>query len=232
MRIYDTQRSGNAWKVRLFASLRGIELERITLSIDRGDLKQASFLAKSPLAQVPVLELDDGRLISESFAILFYLAQGSPWWPADAFAQAQVLTWLSFEQALHMRPIAQRRLHLGLRRDKGENDADMKACRAEALEALRLLDKRLGDQGAHRWVATAGHPSIADIALYPYTRMAPLGGLALDGFPHILAWLEKIEALPGYQPLFPGRPDLNLSTRELQLRQPTAPIRPRTSGSQ
>lgn len=58
MRLYDTQRSGNAWKVRLFASLLGIELERITLSIDKGDLRQESFLAKSPLAQVPVLELE------------------------------------------------------------------------------------------------------------------------------------------------------------------------------
>jgi glutathione S-transferase len=213
MRIYDTQRSGNAWKVRLFASLRGLPLERTTLSIDKGDLKQASFLAKSPLAQVPVLELDDGRLISESFAILFYLAQGSPWWPAAPFAQAQVLTWLSFEQALHMRPIAQRRLHLSLRRDKSETDPDMRACKTEALEALRLLDTRLRQQGPDRWVA-ADHPTIADVALYPYTRMAPLGGLDLDAFPDVVRWLARVEALPGYQPLFPGRPELNLSTQE------------------
>ena len=214
MRLYDTQRSGNAWKVRLLASLLGIELERITLSIDKGDLGQASFLAKNPLAQVPVLELDDGRLISESFAILYYLALGTPWWPADAVTQAQVLTWLSFEQALHMRPIAQLRLHLSLRRDRSADDADMKACRSEALEALRLLDHRLGEQGPGKWVATADHPSIADIALYPYTRMAPLGGLDLDAFAHLPRWLARIEALPGYQPLFPGQPELNLSTRE------------------
>ena len=214
MRIYDTQRSGNAWKVRLFASLLGLKLDRITLSIDKGDLRQASFLATNPLAQVPVLALDDGRTLSESFAILFYLAQGTPWWPADAFAQAQVLTWLSFEQALHMRPIAQLRLHLSLRRDRSVDDADMKACRSEALEALRLLDHQLGEQGPGKWVATADHPSIADIALYPYTRMAPLGGLDLDAFAHLPRWLARIEALPGYQPLFPGQPELNLSTTE------------------
>jgi glutathione S-transferase len=215
MRLYDTQRSGNAWKVRLLASLLGIELERITLSIDKGDLRQASFLTRSPLAQVPVLELDDGRLISESFAILFYLAQGTPWWPADAFNQAQVLTWLSFEQSLHMRPIAQLRLHLGLRRDKSQNDADMIACKAEALEAIRLLDDRLRVQGPNRWVATDRRPSIADIALYPYTRLSALGGIGLDSFPALQGWLARIEELPGYQPLFPGRPDLTLSTREL-----------------
>ncbi len=215
MRIYDTQRSGNAWKVRLLASLLGLELERITLSIDKGDLRQASFLATNPLAQVPVLVLDDGRILSESFAILFYLAQGTPWWPADAFAQAQVLTWLSFEQALHMRPIAQLRLHLGMRRDKSADAADMRACRTEALEALRLLDNRLGGQGPGKWVATADHPSIADIALYPYTRLSPLGGLDLAAFAHVTGWLARIEALPRYQALFPGRPELNLSTKEL-----------------
>ncbi|MFI5032352.1 MAG: glutathione S-transferase family protein [Reyranellales bacterium] len=215
MRLYDTQRSGNAWKVRLLASLLGLDLERITLSIDKGDLKQASFLATNPLAQVPVLELDDGRTLSESFAILFYLAQGTAWWPADAFAQAQVLTWLSFEQAQHMRPIAQLRLHLGMRRDRSADDADMKACRTEALDVLRLLDNRLGEQGPDKWVATADHPSIADIALYPYTRLSPLGGLDLDAFPHVSGWLARIEALPGYQALYPGRPELNLSTKEI-----------------
>ncbi len=214
MRLYDTQRSGNAWKVRLLASLLGIKLDRITLSIDKGDLRQASFLAPNPLAQVPVLVLDDGRTLSESFAILFYLAQGTAWWPADAFAQAQVLTWLSFEQAQHMRPIAQLRLHLGMRRDKSADDADMKACRSEALDVLRLLDNQLGEQG-RQWVATADHPSIADIALYPYTRLSPLGGLDLDAFPHVSGWLARIEALPGYQALYPGRPELNLSTKEI-----------------
>jgi len=215
MRIYDTQRSGNAWKIRLLASLLGLKLERITLSIDKGDLKKASFLAKSPLAQVPVLELDDGRTISESFAILFYLAQGSRWWPIDPFEQAQVLTWLSFEQALHMRPIARLRLHLSLRRNKSADDLDMKTCKVEALEALRLLDKRLLGQGPGGWVATGGLPSIADVALYPYTRLSPLGGIDLDAFPAILGWLGRVESLPGYQALFPGRPELNLSTNEL-----------------
>jgi glutathione S-transferase len=213
MRLYDTQRSGNAWKVRLLASLLGLELERITLSIDKGDLKQASFLATNPLAQVPVLVLDDGRTLSESFAILFYLAQGTAFWPADAFAQAQVLTWLSFEQAQHMRPISRLRLHLSMRRDKTPDDADMKACRAEALEVLRLLDNQLGEQG--KWVATADHPSIADIALYPYTRLSPMGHLDLAAFPHVTRWLARIEARPGYQALFPGRPELNLETREI-----------------
>jgi len=214
MRLYDTQRSGNAWKVRLMAGLLGLDLPRVTLSIDRGDLAAPDFVARNPLRQVPVLELDDGTRLAESMAILAYLADGTPYWPADRLARAQVMTWLSFEQAQHMRPLAQRRLHLALRRDKGPDDPDMQACRVEATEALERLDAQLGRQGRHGWVATAAHPSIADVALYPYTRMAPLGGLDLASFPHIGPWLARIEALPGYQPLFPGRPDLTLSTDE------------------
>jgi glutathione S-transferase len=214
MRIYDTQRSGNAWKVRLLAGFLGIALERTTLSIDRGDLKKPSFLDRNPLAQVPVLELDDGRTLSESLAILFYLAEGTAWLPADRFAHAGVLTWLSFEQALHMRPLAQLRLHLSLRRDMTPDDPDMKTYRAEAHEALRLLDQRLAKQGAGGWVATGEAPSIADVALYPYTRMAPLGGIELTQYSHLSPWLRRIEDLPGYQALFPGRPELNLSTVE------------------
>lgn len=214
MRLYDTQRSGNAWKVRLLAGFLDVTLERTTLSIDKGDLRKPSFLARNLLAQVPVLELADGRTLSESIAILFYLAHGTRWLPADRFAQASILTWLSFEQALHMRPLAQLRLHLSLRRDKMPDDPDMTACRAEAHEALRLLDQRLASQGERAWVATNDAPSIADVALYPYTRMAPLGGIELEQYPRLVSWLQRIEALPGYQPLFPGHPELNLSTVE------------------
>lgn len=216
MRLYDTQRSGNAWKIRLLAGLLGMDLPRTTLSIDKGDLRDPAFVKKHPLRQVPILELDDGQTVSESMAILFYLSAETPFWPTDTLTQSRVLTWLSFEQALHMRPLAQLRLHLSLRRDRQPDDLEMRACRAEAEEALTLLNDQLGRQGKGGWIATADRPSIADVALYPYTRMAPLGGLNLDAFPNLAPWLEQIERLPGYQPLFPGRPDLNLSTRELQ----------------
>lgn len=215
MRLYDTQRSGNAWKVRLMAGLLGIDLPRTTLSIDKGDLRNPSFVQRHLLRQVPILELDDGTTLSESMAILHYLAAGSAYWPSDRVDQAHVLTWLSFEQAQHMRPLAQLRLHLSLRRDMKPDDADMRACRAEATEALDRLNEQLARQGAGSWVATHKHPSITDVALYPYTRMASLGGLDLAAFPHLEPWLRQVELLPGYQALFPGRPEMNLSTQEV-----------------
>lgn len=215
MRLYDTQRSGNAWKIRLMAGLLGIDLARVTLSIDKGDLSARSFTERHLLRQVPILEFADGSTLEESMAILFHLSHGSAYWPADRLAQARVLTWLSFEQAQHMRPLAQLRLHLSLRRDMKADDPHMQACRMEALEALDRLNEQLSRQGKDAWVATRNHPSIADVALYPYTRMAPLGGIDLKDFPNLEPWLERIEELPGYQPLFPARPDMNLSTREV-----------------
>jgi glutathione S-transferase len=214
VRIYDTRRSGNAWKVRLLAGLLGIALERRTLSIDRGDLRTPSFRALNPLAQVPVLELDDGRTISESIAILQYLARGTPWWPDEPFDQAQVLMWLSFEQSRHMRPLAELRLHLCLRRDRTPGDGDMVRFRAEAGIVLGLLDAQLARQGGVQWVATADMPSIADVALYPYTRLAPMGGIDLGRFSHLAPWFARIERLKGYQSLFPDRDDLVHSTSE------------------
>lgn len=214
MKLYDTQRSGNAWKVRLMAGLLGVPLARQTLSIDRGDLAQPAFLAIAPLAQVPVLELDDGSHLAESMAILYYLAQSTAWWPQAPADQARVLSWLAFEQERHMKPLAKLRLHLALHRNRDPRAPEMQAHAHEARQALALLEAQLQRQGPAGWVATAQHPSIADVALYPYTRMAPMGGIDLAAYPGTLAWLQRIEDLPGYAALFPGEPGRNLSTIE------------------
>lgn len=213
--LYDTQRSGNAWKVRLMAGLLGMPLERRTLSIDRGDLRTPAWKLRAPMGQVPLLQLDDGSFLAEAFAILFYLAHDSLWWPLAPVEQARVLSWLSFEQERHMKPLARLRLHLSLLRDRSADDADMRHLATEARQALDILDARLAAQGPAGWVATPALPSIADVALYPYTRLAPLAGIDLAFYPHIGSWLARIDALPGYEPLFPGRPELNLSTVEI-----------------
>ncbi|SPU49690.1 glutathione S-transferase family protein [Bordetella trematum] len=212
--LYDTLRSGNGWKVRLMAGLLGVPLQRQSLSIDRGDLAQESFTRIAPLGQVPVLRLPDGQHLAESAAILQYLAWGTPWWPEGREAQAQVLSWLSFEQDRHMKPLAQLRLHLALHQRGNPQEEPFAGYAVAAHAALRILEARLQAQGPQGWVASQQTPTIADVALYPYTRMAPMGGIALEDYPAILAWLGRIEQLPGYQPLFPGQPDRNLSTVE------------------
>ncbi|MGB3288550.1 MAG: glutathione S-transferase family protein [Burkholderiaceae bacterium] len=212
--LYDTLRSGNAWKVRLLAGLLGLPLERRTLSIDKGDLAQQAFLAVAPMAHVPVLRLQDGTHLAESMAILHYLARGTPWWPEDPLAQAQVLSWLSFEQDRHMKPLAQLRLHLALHKCGDPQSEPFLGYAKAARAALQILEAQLRHQGDSGWVATPHSPSIADVALYPYTCMAPMGGIGLEPYPAIQNWLRRIEGLPGYQALFPGQVERNFSTEE------------------
>ncbi|MCV9938337.1 glutathione S-transferase family protein [Boseaceae bacterium BT-24-1] len=215
MRLHDTQRSGNAWKVRLLAGFTGRALERRTLSIDKGDLKAPEFSAVSRFRQVPVLELEDGRTIVESAAILFFLAQGTSWWPDDSAERVDVLTWMSFEQSRHMHPLAQLRLHRSLHPSRPVDPRDVAEWECKASQALAFLEERLSQAKDGEWLATVHHPSIADIALYPYTRLARMGHIDLDGLPHVRDWLSRIEKLPNYTALFPGRLELNESTSEI-----------------
>lgn len=215
MKLYDTQRSGNAWKVRLLAGFLGVPLERITLSIDKGELQSAHFRHVALLGQVPVLETDSGEHLCESMAILHYLAQGSAWWPQDPLDQARVLTWLSFEQDRHMRPLAKLRLHFGLKTLPSATLQDVQRWAAEAHEALAIMNDHLGS-GPVAWIATGAAASIADVALYPYTRMAAMGHVELAAFPHVEHWLGRLEQLNGYQFLFPNIPNSNLMTSETE----------------
>ncbi|WID99828.1 glutathione S-transferase family protein (plasmid) [Bosea vestrisii] len=214
LRLYDTQRSGNAWKVRLLAGYIGQPLERSTLSIDKGDLETPEFRAIARFRQVPVLEMPDGRRIAESGAILFFLAQGTDWWPKDPLEQADVLSWMSFEQSSHMHPLAQLRLHRALHPDRNVERSKVEEWESKANGALAVLEERLSQVEEGDWLATHSQPSIADIALYPYTRMAGMGGIELDNKPGVSNWLKRVESLPGYSALFPGRAELNESVVE------------------
>lgn len=215
IRLYDTQRSGNAWKIRIMAGLLGQPLERRTLSIDRGDLRTPAFAKLSRFHQVPLLEFPDGSTIPESMAILFFLSAGTPWWPADRLAQAEVMSWLSFEQSRHMPPLAQLRLHLAIHPGWPLAAEQRASWQRQAEEALSILNARLLEGGGEGWVAGAGQPSIADVALYPYSRLARMAGLDLARFEAVSDWIGRFEALPGYQPLFPGRPELNEHAEEI-----------------
>lgn len=213
LKLYDTLRSGNAWKIRLLASMLDIPLERITLSIDRGDLSRAEFLAVAPLRQVPVLQLEDGSHLPESIAILYYLAAGTAWWPDGIAERARVLQWCAFEQERHMRPLAQLRLRRALHKDRSDA-SDLAHFECDACSALSIMEVQLASFATTQWIAGSERPSIADLALYPYTCMAPMGKIDLEPYPAVRAWLARVEALPGYQSLFPGQPHRNLSTAE------------------
>jgi glutathione S-transferase len=106
LRLYDSRLSGNAWKVRILLTQLGIPFERVTLDLAKGAAAEPAFRAKSRFARVPVLELEDGRTIVESAAIMLYLAEGSSLLPDDRYLRAEVTSWLTFEQADLLRALA------------------------------------------------------------------------------------------------------------------------------
>jgi len=196
LRLYDSRMSGNAWKVRILLTQLGIPFERVTLNLAQGDATQPAFRAKSRFARVPVLEFEDGRTMVESAAIMLHLAEGTPFLPDDAFLRAEVTSWLFFEQADLLRDLAVPRFY-GMR-GIAEQMSDRIAIHQEG--GYRGLGT-LGDWLAtHDWLVDNRY-TIADIGMFAYVSMAPVGGYDLERFPSIGAWLARFEAQPGWVPL-------------------------------
>ena len=194
MVLYNSQTSGNCWKVRqLFAHL-GIEYERREVDvIDRSGRKE--LLGDiNPALRVPTLVFDGGRSLGESNAITFFFAEGTPYLPEDRFERAQVLQWQFFEQYSHEPFIAVARFWQTVLGEGERYATELVEKRAGGYAALDAMERHL-----------AGNPffagdrySIADIALYAYTHVAPEGGFALEPYPAIRAWLDRVAAQPGH----------------------------------
>jgi glutathione S-transferase len=195
MLLYNSQTSGNCYKVRLLFAHLGIEYERREVDVvDRSN--RAELLGSlNPGLRVPTLVLDDGRALGESNAIMFYFAEGSEYLPEDRFERAQVLQWLFFEQYSHEPYIAVARFWMLSGVDVPE--ADREAKRRGGAAALRAMDRHLTD----RPFLVADRYTIADIALYAYTHVAPEGGFELEPYPAIEAWLRRVATQPGHVPI-------------------------------
>lgn len=198
MKLYDSKLSGNAWKVRLMLRHLDLPFLRETLNLAEGRQKSAEFAAMNPFRRVPVLQLDDGRCLSESAAILAYLAEGTELLPAEPVARAQVLAWLAFEQADLLRFLAYPRFFTMT--GQAAQMADVIAHYKEvAMPALARVEEALATRD---WIA--GHAlSVADFGLYAYIRLAPEGGYNYADLSAIRAWLARFEALPRYEALVP-----------------------------
>lgn len=197
LELADTLRSGNAWKIRLACGYMGLSIKRRTFDIVQGDLETNAFARINPWRQVPALLTPEGEWLAESQAILWYLGLGTSWLPGGRLEQSQVSSWLSFEQTQHMHAFAQPRLLIHLRNTAQVDDPAMRAWREIGMKAAALMDAHL----AGRDYLVGSAPTIADIALFPYTSMAAEGGYDLSGFAHIDAWVARMRALPGFTPL-------------------------------
>jgi glutathione S-transferase len=189
MRLHDYAASGNCYKVRLLLALLGQPYERVPVDIFAGDTLTDAFAALNPLRETPVLELDDGQTLTESGAILWYLAEGTTYLPDDRLARARVLRWLCFELELTSAVAGAR-----FRVMTGRTDDRMPSRFAKAREHLATLDHRLEGRD---WVAL-DTPTIADVAIYGYTHVAEDAGLDLTQHAAIRGWLDRVRTLPGY----------------------------------
>jgi glutathione S-transferase len=198
--LYDCLDSGNAYKPRLLMALLGIPSRRIDLDIDKAETRTPEFLAKNPNGRIPVLELEDGTLLPESNAILYYLAEGTPFWPAERGARAQVLQWMFFEQYSHEPQVAVARFILRHLPEGHERYAELPMRLERGHQALAVMEQHL----ATRDYFVGDRATIADLALYAYTHVAHEARFDLTRYPALRAWLARIAALPGYIPITQG----------------------------
>ncbi|WP_137702479.1 glutathione S-transferase family protein [Marimonas lutisalis] len=199
--LYSMPSSGNSYKVRLLLALLGRDYTHVPVETQSAEIAAAKAKGQLPQGKAPALHLGDGEILTESNAILWYLAQGSGWIPQDPLAQARMLGWMFFEQNRHEPVVAVRaslRCYPHLAQEATE------AHMAELLDAghaiLQIMEEGLGEAPYFG----GARPDLADIALYAYTHTAgERGGFDMERYPGLRAWIERIAALPGYVELMP-----------------------------
>jgi glutathione S-transferase len=195
--LYDNPVSGNCYKVRLLLALLGIEFERRELSVVDLSERAVTLGGLSPSLNVPTVVLEDGRPLAESNAILWYFADGTRYLPDDPYERAQVLQWMFFEQYKHEPAIAVVRFWTSIADGDPPPGVDIEARQSAGRAALEAMERHLS---ASAYVVGERF-TIADIALYAYTHVAPEGGFDLTPYPAVGAWLHRIAAQPGIIPI-------------------------------
>ena len=195
MRIYGMSDSGNCYKPRLLLAMLGQPFEHVETNSRDGSTRTPEYLAKNPNGKVPLLELDDGRTIAESNAILLYLAEGTAFLPTDRYDRAIVNQWLFFEQYSHEPNIAVRRsLKLYPERAAQATPERMAALLEAGDRALGVMEAQLS-----RTPYLAGDAiTVADIALFTYTQDAAIAGYDMGRYPGVSSWLDRVRAAPGF----------------------------------
>ncbi len=191
--LFDYGPSANCLKVRVLLRQLGVEYERVNVDIFAGESRTDEYRELNPAGRTPALRLDDGRALAESNAILLYLAEGTPFLPADAVERAHVHQWLFFEQNLLEPNVGTARFWRLTGRDQQQPEA-FEQRRGAGEDALQILARFL----VGRDFLVAGLNSVADIALYAYTHVAADAGIDTAAFPSIAPWLARVEATAGF----------------------------------
>jgi glutathione S-transferase len=187
MTVFGDSISGNCLKVKFVADRLGLPYDWVEVSVLKGETRTPEFLAMNPVGQVPVVRFADTDVLAQSNAIMLHLAQNTDLIPAEPFERALMFQWLFWEQYSHEPAIAVLRFHkFYLKKSDSEIDPNL---RPRCLKVLRLMQEHL--EGRSHFVGTK--LSLADIALVAYTRFAHQAGLDLAQFPHVHAWVRRIE---------------------------------------
>ena len=192
LKLYDYLSSGNGYKVRLLLHQLGTPFERIDLDIDRGETRTDEYLAKNPNGKIPALELEDGTVLAESNAIMWYLAEGTPFLPDGRLDRARALQWMFFEQYSHEPYVAVVRYIVHHLDADHPRRAEIASRMEQGYAALGVMETRLSEDEYF----VGGRYSIADIALYAYTHVAHEGDFELDRFPAVRTWLDRVASQP------------------------------------
>ena len=195
--VYGMKTSGNCYKVQLLLEQIGRPYRWMEIDSTTGETRTPEYLARNPNGKVPLLELDDGRRLAESNAILCYLAEGTPLLPTDAWQRAEMLQWLFFEQYSHEPYVAVARFICLWLADDHPRRAELPRLRERGYQALDVMEKHLTGR---EFFVDSGY-GIADIALFAYTHAAADGGFDLSRYPAITAWLARVREQPRFVPM-------------------------------
>jgi glutathione S-transferase len=192
MKLYMSERSGNAYKPRVLLEMLKVPYEKVLIDSGKKENKTDAFLRINPRGEIPALE-DGGKVFWDSTACLVYIARkhgGDKWLPGDPAGMAEVMQWMA---------LAQNEIRYGLQIARGNARGSRKWGNLDELQehgraGLKVLETRLAE---HDWLAL-DRPTIADLACYPYVHTAPEAGVPLEDYPAIRAWIGRLEALPGW----------------------------------
>src|ERR1700676_621957 len=197
IRLYNFQASGNSYKIRLLLTQLQAPFERIDIDLLASETATPRFRARNPLGQTPFVELHDRRVLAESSAILWHLAEGGPLLPEDRWTRVQILQWMNFEQYRLEPNIGTPRFWITMLK-LGDERRDQIAEKLKAGNiALAILEAHL----ARTAFVAGGRYSIADIALFAYGHVAEEAGYDLATYPALRQWFARVKAEPRHVPI-------------------------------
>jgi glutathione S-transferase len=197
MILYDYLDSGNGYKIRLLLAQLGRSYRWVELDILANETRTPEFLAKNPNGRIPALELEDGTCLAESNAILWYLAEGTPFIPAERLKRAQVLQWMFFEQYSHEPYVATPRYIIKHLPADSPRRAELPERMVRGKAALGVMETHLS---LHQFFVGETY-TLADIALYAYTHVAHEACFDLTPYPALRAWIERVASQPDHMRL-------------------------------